>query len=184
MDGPFPGGSYDLFRRGDSLAQTMNRLNQISNEVSAQPRSKLGESGLRIVLERDFTRSMADMVDAMLDLDGPTVVTPASLSLWFSGDGRLEAVEIFYDSDPGRGVITFAYQEIDLPPEEVMAGFREATSVQADPSLIPQDADGPLDRIEDAAEPFLGSWALIGLSVVLAGVCIFLIVRMRNEPDA
>jgi len=182
LDGPFPGGSYDLFRRGDGLAQTMNRLNQISNDVTAKPKSKLGEYGLRIGLQADFTRSMADMVDEMLELDSQTIVPPEALVLWFDGAGRLDAVEIFFDSDPGRGLVKFDYKETDLPQEEVMAGFREATQVEADPTLLPQTAENPLDSVEEVAEPFLDSWALIGLSVVLAGVCVFLIMRLRQGP--
>jgi hypothetical protein len=108
--GPF-GTSFALFERGMTLAAAMQRLRRATSDVSVIENPQGGVTGLRLVSNPDFLKTMDGVLDSMLL--GGTLPRGVETTLWFNADGRLERMTL---SELGRDqlVTTLHYLETNL----------------------------------------------------------------------
>ena len=183
-EGLFFAGTADLFQRGDDLHTTMKRLRQISSALAVLPPSRLGRYGLRVTMERLVTENLAALVDQVFSFDQTSPASaPDEITMWFNDNGRLDAVDLGGITVPGAGGgrqvvdlhVALDYEEILPAPAAANAvGPAEpapaavARVVAAAPAAPPPAAEKAAEKL---AEPFLGSRALVILSLIMLVIC-------------
>ena len=179
--GPFPGGSWELFRRGSSLAETMSRMRMVFSEQEALAPSDLGMQGLRLKLERTLLERLGTGLDRLLGLEEEVGAERlGAMELWFGEDGRLTGSRVF---DADGGLITEAeleYVDVDLAEREV------ATLMPTLPELEEAAVSASEDLLEtpqQLAEPLLSSGWLVLLSVGMLAICVVIVLRLRRSEE-
>jgi hypothetical protein len=182
--GPFADGSYDLFVRGKSVEATMTRVQAIAEEVAALPPSALGQAGLRLTLQRSLPAVLLDMLDQAMGAEASVErATPDTITLWFDGGGRLDAIELARRDEAFHIEVSLAYEEMDRPlPELAGPLFRPEPLRPQGPVEGVTAAAAQLPMAEQLAEPVLNSWILAALSLVLVGACTAIVVRLVRTP--
>lgn len=186
-EGLFFAGNEDLFQRGADLPTTMARLRTISRALSVLPPSDLGVYGLRMTMERLVTENLAALVDQVFAFDQTSPVSaPDEITMWFNGDGRLDAIHLAGVTLPGSRDeavdlrVTLDYESI-VPAAVAAAPAAQSAPPVAQPVAAAARA-APPPAAEKAAEtlvePFLGSRALVVLSLIMVAVCIAVVIRL------
>jgi hypothetical protein len=190
----FPGAS-DLFQRGTDLHTTMTRLRQISKSIAVLPPSKLGLFGLRLTMERLVTENLAALVDQVFSFDQSSPASaPDEITMWFNGNGRLDAVDLGGITVPGASGgreaidlhVALEYEEITPAPANDASSAGPAPAAAAPVAAVARAAALPPaaeKKAEKLAEPFLGSRALVILSLVMLVICVGVVVRLALSQN-
>ncbi len=201
-DGLFFAGSSDIFERGADLRTTMTRLRLVSDSLAVLPPSALGPYGLRMKMERLVTENLAALVDQVFAFDQTSPASaPDEITMWFNDDGRLDAIDLggvtLPNAAPGGEAVDvhvkLEYEEIvpaaapaaaqgeaEPPPEAVAPVAAIVPGAAAAPAALPPAAEKAAERL---AEPFLGSRALVILSLAMLLVCIGVVIRLKLSQD-
>jgi len=183
---PFSGGIYDLFVFGQDVSATMSRIDDICADVVTLDECELGKAGLRIVVKESVIDSMRHVADQLVgDLAGEDAaalhqVQPGdTVTLWFNGEGRLDAVEATDQEGALNVLVKFEYEEFNLPDDQMhelmsAAYTQSGGSAGSGGSTI---GSRVIDGFLTASLPYR---LLLLLSVIMVALSAVVIVRVKR----